>query len=616
MDKGLANRGQQARQRSQQTAVPALASGAGQPAVLAAHVHALQRTAGNRAVASYLRTLATQSPTQNAPGHDEGGPRRASTISPTVLIGARAHPLQQIAKNHAVPALQRAPATARRHAPAQPETPEDYTDLLYGINHLRNAAFVNQGNHEAQLKALGAVEFGEHLTPRHRSMLVNLRTALILAYSSAPGSHQQGLALWTSIEGDFSFAMRRAPEFVDGDIGAVQQDLNDLSEKVIRPAAYYEAHDDTVAHSGLKSPDLVFQQQELDKAEKNFELAQQLAEEVGKLTSQGVAQMVMGKSGPGKEIFELMNLRGTIEEKLEWAKGKGLLAKTATGADLVSKVLGGANAVVTISIEVGKDYAERQAKQALAREAEHLAKQWEAIAKGWEEKLKTLEKVGKVLGVIGIAADVLRTVRAILRHDWGEAVKEAGSAVVDTLGVFGAEGSGALLGGIVVTIHAEIEAIHMAAAFIRWCRDENVRQAAGSFIEACDKVAKSYAFDFVADVDMLLDPSKANLSDIVGKQLTLHSANMKKGLAYIGNQLNSNAATSLGGQPQLIGALGPAAVHAISNPFDTPDDPLTLAQQIRDLFAGANAMARFVRDNYPTGDKKEEKSEGGEAQEE
>jgi hypothetical protein len=49
-----------------------------------------------------------------------------------------------------------------------------------------------------------------------------------------------------------------------------------------------------------------------------------------------------------------------------------------------------------------------------------------------------------------------------------------------------------------------------------------------------------------------------------------------------------------------MSALGPEAAHALSNPLDNPGDPLSVAQLVRDVFAGANLMARYVKEHYPT----------------
>jgi len=572
------------------------------PPLLDAHVHALQQTAGNHADSLLLRR--PTAPFHDAPGQKEERSGPASPPTQPSLLVSQIQALQQTAGNRAVASLVGTPTVARRAASAAKENPNDYVDLLNGIGDITEAS-AHHGS------GLGNVHFGVRLSPRHRDLLQNLRVALILMYSGQPGNRLRALALFEPLETEFGPALRRAEEvgIPVADIAAVRKQLNYLSEQLIRPAAYHEAHDEALAHSDLKSPDLVFQQERLEKAEKEFEAGQQMAEETTKLTGEAVTQIAIGESGMGKDLVELVRLPGSIKEKLDWAKKNGYLAKTATAAELVSKILGGANTVANVSFTVCERYAHAQHALALVQGATQQAERWEKVATGWGEKLRALDRIGRVLGVIGAIADGLKLIRAIIRGDWEEALNEAGSVMVDVMGVLGAADAGPLLGGITIVIKAEIAALSDAAAFIRWCREETVRDAAEAFIVACDQVAKASAFDFVADAELLFDPSHATLSDIAGKQLMLHASYLKKGLSYIGSQLNSSEKNRLGGQPQLVAALGESAVHALSNPLDTPDDPLTLAEQVRDVFAGANAMAQYVRKSYPTGDNEAAKAD-------
>ena len=147
---------------------------------------------------------------------------------------------------------------------------------------------------------------------------------------------------------------------------------------------------------------------------------------------------------------------------------------------------------------------------------------------------------------------------------------------------------------------AEMEAIHLAAEFIRWCQDENVRQAAGSFITTCAAVARNPAQDLVADANALFNPSNAAITDIITNKLTGYTPAMRKGLAAIGAHVQATDARSLGHYGALVEALGPDAKRVLLAPFAFPDDPLSMATQIRDVFAGANAMARYVKEHYPT----------------
>ncbi|MGH2461192.1 MAG: hypothetical protein ACRDIY_20225 [Chloroflexota bacterium] len=499
-----------------------------------------------------------------------------------------------------------------RRKDANREGSEDYKELDEGVYGLWQARVKNYRSAEDTKKAMADVQFGGHLTRSNRGTLEKIRKAILLVYSNKPGSAAAALTLWESVQGDLAIDLRRETEF-GGDAAATQKNLNLISEQIIRPAAAREAHQEAVAHSDLQAPDLVFQQKRLDEAERQLETAEQLVEEIGKLTGQGVGAAILHDAPMGKELFEYLTLPGTIEEKLEWAKGKGLLAKTATAADLVSKISGGVKTIVASGLEVGKAFAERQMASALAKDLEKEAENWKGIAERYEGKLKLLGKIGTVLGLIGVAADVLRGIRAALNGDWEGALKETGGAAMDLLGVLGPADAGPLLGAITITIKAEIEAIHLAADFIRYCKAETVRQAAQDFIEACAGFAKNYAYDFVADVDLLLDPSRANISDLVGKQLATHTAAIGKGVTVIASQVSCTEPGCLGGHPDLVSALGQPALTAL-NGLSIPDDPLSKAQQIRDVFAGANAMANYVQAKYPRGDQAGEKADEGESQ--
>lgn len=507
------------------------------------------------------------------------------------LTGAEILHLQRLAGNTAVNRLiaQRAPAAGRQKR-ATPASPESFADLLQGINQIAVAAARPHG------AGVGDVPFGSHLTRSHHDLLADLRTAVVMAYAAAPGQHQAALNLWTVIQPDLSSAVRVAPEYVEGDVGGIQRDLQWLDDQLIRPAAYREAHDEAVAHSSMKAPDLVFQQQRLEEAETELEQAKGLAEDAAKLASEGASAALLKDADLGKEIFELVSSKGTIQEKLEKAKEMGIVEQTATAVELVGKIAGLKNTIIATTMEYLKGRAERFAEKALEEGAKELAKHWKDVADGYGETVQTLKTVGKVLGMVGVFADAIRTFKAAWDGDWDAVARNLASTEMGLLGTFAAEGSAPLLGGITITIKAEIEAIHLAAEFIRWCAQETVRVAASRFIDACSLVAKNVAYDFVADVDLLLSSGNPEISRMAAQQITVHTAKMTQALHY----LSAQASISEAQWPGLLGTLGGAAQHALSNPIDMPDDALTTAEQMRDIFAGANAMATYVKAHYPT----------------
>jgi hypothetical protein len=86
-------------------------------------------------------------------------------------------------------------------------------------------------------------------------------------------------------------------------------------------------------------------------------------------------------------------------------------------------------------------------------------------------------------------------------------------------------------------------------------------------------------------------------------------------LETLSNQLGDTSASRLGGQPELRDALGSDALRILQDPGKGAGDWQSMAEQIRVVFAGANAMAEYVVDHYPRSDKTEQKANGGEKKE-
>ena len=547
-----------------------------------------------------------------APGFSVSTPddpfERAASHSATAVTAASATPaVDRSLVPHAVVAakhgqdfsasvsVQRAPAVGQP-TPHQAENPNSYVDLLNGINEIVTTA------HDRHGVGLPDVHFGGRLSKHQRELLVDLRTAIQLAYTPPPGSILSGLDLWRSLEGELSAAIGQATELgvPASDAAEIRRDLTWVDQEVMRPAAlaaYGYAHREALASGDLQAPDLVTQQAKLEREEIELEEAKALAEKAGQLTSMGIGEIVLRDAGIGKEIFEIATMPGEIEEKLEEAKKKGLLLQTATAVELVSKIAGAKNTIIKTTFQYLKGAAEKEALKAGSKE---LAEHWKELARGYEEYEHAFKTIGTVIGIVGVAADAIRAFEAALRHDWYEAASRMGRVGTGVLGMLAVEGSGGLLMAITVTAQAEMEAIHLAAEFIRWCQDENVRQAAGSFITTCAAVARNPAQDLVADANALFNPSNAIISDIITNKLTGYAPAMRKGLAAIGAHVQATDPRSLGHYGALVEALGPDAKRVLLAPFAFPDDPLSMATQIRDVFAGANAMARYVKEQYPT----------------
>ena len=397
------------------------------------------------------------------------------------------------------------------HGPQEPKpvskrVGEDFIDFFQGIDDLTTAA--SPQTHGA---GLGTVSFGNHVSDQHLGLLEMLRSALLLVYDASPDAHHQALTVWESIQGDLWASLRQAPNVVQGDIGQlnemISKDLNYISEQLIRPAAYWEAHEQGLERSKLEAPDLVDMQAKLEAEENALEEAEGLSNDAGKLISEGLGAAILGKANLGKEIFEIVRMPGEMGEKLEKAKEMHVISQTATAIDLVAEIAKLKTVIIETTFDVLKGRAESYAAKYLAEGAEELAKHWENLAEGYEKYAQSLKTVGTVFGVVVAAADLLKAFDDALHGDWEAAAGHAAEGGIALLSALGPEGSAPLIGTIVILAKVEIAAIHMAAEFIRWCEDETVRDAARSFIDVCVKVAKWPAQDLIADVEAYFDPS-------------------------------------------------------------------------------------------------------------
>ncbi len=524
------------------------------------------------------------------------------------------------------PIIQRQPASTAdastaQHSPSggskagAKESGDDFIDFLQGIDDLTTAAApATQG------AGLAKVSFGGHISDQHLGQLEMLRSALLLVYDSSPDAHHQALAVWESIQGDLWAGLRQAPRFIQGDItqlnDMIGKDLTYISEQLIRPAAYWEAHQQGLERGKLEAPDLVDMQAKLEAEENALEEAEGLSNDAGKLISEGIGAAILGKANLGKEIFEIVRMPGEMGEKLEKAKEMHVISQVATAIDLVAEIAKLKTVIIETTFDVLKDRAEDLAKEALKEGSEELAKHWEGLAEGYGKYVQSLKTIGTVFGVVVAAADLLKAFDDALHGDWEAAAGHAAEGGIGLLSALGPEGSAPLIGTIVILAKVEIAAIHMAAEFIRWCEDETVRDAARSFIDVCVKVARWPAQDLVADVEAYFDPSNSSIQDLIEKRFNTYQAPMVQGLAAIAAEVECTEPSCLGGHGDLRDALGEKAREAISG-LAFPTDPLSMAQQIADIFGGANAMAKYVHSAYPTDTEKaaresKKKKEGGE----
>ena len=519
-----------------------------------------------------------------------------------------------------------------RKGPSNVENPEDYKDFLEGIQQLLKIVeleFIDKDTavvplnikqiDTTQRAALGAVKFGEHLTSKHRDVLTTLRTALIYARSTdATGSARTALTLWQSVQADLSYAFERAASFVNfttGDVDTLRGRVNHIGKVLIQGGVYSAAHNEALKHTDLETPELVYEEEKVKESLEEFKMAEKLAEKATELTGKSVLNLALEQAGikgdVGSAVWELVRNPHELHTLLEEFKKKGVIGKTATVADMADKILALRNAVVKLKCTVMK----KEAALEVATEPGVIAR-WKTVA-GWAEgKLDVLEKVEKTAGVITIVVSAIKIIDALHDGKYSEAVTEAfntgagyltGVAIKGSTTAGGALGGAAMMGGIVVVVAAEVEAVHGAAALLRYCEKASVREAAGEFVSVCQ--AAWEAKELVADVTLLSDPSMADQRKVIEQKIASYSKDWHRHIKELNEQLEDTRVIRMGGQPKLRAALGMPA-QIVLQTAEVPVSWQTMAEQIRIVFSGATDMAKWAVQNYP----KHDKSEGGEGE--
>ena len=522
------------------------------------------------------------------------------------------------------------------HAPhrggSRIETTADYLDLLNGLNDLvwilrkqgldKTDAVVATNIAETNKKQrdeLLAVQFGGHLTPQHRELVLNVRAAFILARTESPGAPGAALATWRAIQGDLRLAMKRMPRFLvdptdrstihlGNDAAELAGTLGGLGSTLFLGGAYTEAHAKALKDTNLQAPDEVYQENRLKEAAEGFAEVNALMQKALELTGENVLGHVVGEGKFDPElahtIFELVKDPGEIVTKFKAFRKKGLIGKGVMLADIADKTLALRNAAIKVSCEVIKRFAQTAERAAITSGLDELAENWKKVAAWAEGKLAILEKVAKVAVVIALVVSAIKIVDFIRQGKWAEALKEAGTTA---LGLAAAAAGGvtgtAFVGGITVIIAAEIEGISGAAAMIRWCKDENVHGAALSFINVCKTAADIEARDLVADAKLLPETTNREERAVIEGRLAGYLPYWMRHLEALSNLTRDDRPSQLGGQPEVRDALGKAALGILNNPGTWAGTWEAMAEQIRILFAGANSMTRYVVDHYDTHEK-------------
>jgi hypothetical protein len=506
--------------------------------------------------------------------------QRTSQLTPSGVLA-----LQRGAGNQAVAGLlsrqgaRIARLEAGPHVPAH-DTVNNYVALANGLNNL-----VQRWRNPAAIDVTPSAE--TDLLPRHRALLGQLQSAL-KTIKTAPGS---ALSLWEAISPSFYSELRRGgiAGLNSDDLAGPLSQLDYLTHTLFQPGAYYEAKHEAREASDLESPDSAFEKEKVERAEQEFNTALQLLEMTKKL---GSGFPHDAKVAGAMELVEVAALRGGLEEKLEYARKHGI---AVTAADLAGKLLGATKGLVKVSGEIGEKIYEAKRAAAAARGAVAVAKQMEGQAKSFSKMAETAERIGKVGTALTLLGDYIRLVAALADGDYDAAMAAGLDLATDAAPlVFGADLAGPLAVAVVV-VKAELEAFRSAAAFIRYCKDENVRQAAGSFIDVCDRILKGAALDLVADCELLLDPTRQSLHQIAEQQAVKEGQRVAAAFTQLNSHVLSTEPLAIGAYRSVVQSLGQPALAALAMPFP---DPLLAAQQCRDVFHGANAMAAYVRATY------------------
>lgn len=540
-------------------------------------------------------------------------------MSPASLLA-----LQRAAGNRAVTTSVQRKVTAS-------ESPDDYADLLTGIVHLLSVVReetvdktdtvvplnIAETNAKQQSELTG-VHFGSHLSKPHKALLEKVRTAFVQARTQ--GSERSAATLWDSIQPDLQQVMARAPKYVNGDVGAIQQNLSQVGAQLIHGGAYSAAHNDAVKHLNLADASTPLEMERLKETAESFEELNKFAQKAGQLAAEDVVATVLSGGHVDKEtkelahsIYELVTNPGEIGEKLKEFQEQGKISKAVTVAQLADKMLALRNAVYKVSFEVVAKFAGTAEKAAIQAGEHELAENWKSIAEWSEGKLKMLDRVAKVATVISVVISAIKVVDLLRQGKWGEALREAGSTAV-TLAVAEIAGGGgsALVGGIMVMVAAEIQAIHGAADMMRWCEKTNAREAAWSFVNVCTQSANMFAKDLIADAQLLANTTNPTERATIEKNLASYTTYWMRDMQALATQLHDTRASQLGGQPALQAALGMFAVSTLQSPDSWSGSWQHTATQIQIIFAGARAMAEYVAKTHPKVEKAEPKEGEGE----
>ena len=434
-----------------------------------------------------------------------------------------------------------------------------------------------------------------HLLSHHLELLADLQQAL------ATRAHDPAEALraWEMIHPHLWEEVAAAKSAVDNDsVTTVERQLEEADQDFVG-AAYHAA--ERAAEGHLEAPDLEEQKAHLERAEHELLEAEKLWESASKVMASGVDRALDLKET--NEIIELVKLPGTIHHKLEKAREKGVITQVGTVVELVGKVKGGTATLLKLTAKTGQRYCAGLARLAASEGNEALLREIEESAEQWKWLGETAESLGTVASVISLIGDGISMVDSIREGDWGEAAVQAADMAVDAAPlVLGAEVA-APLAGAVILVKAEMQAIHDGAAFIRYCKDEQVREATENYVKGLIDHVHPWAARLAADVEVMLDPTQpGSVQRAAMEKVKEDSRYTWQGVEYVAGTYLEPLARLAGGVYASMGADAYQVFgeEELSMPAETKDgvNALVVLEKVTKIFHGANLMAKYVHEHY------------------
>jgi hypothetical protein len=542
-------------------------------------------------------------------------------------VEAQLHKMTAEARNHGVPAsivdgvedniaiAADAYIHVARKGARQVETDRGYEDLLNGLEALLDVVgreseldgkrFADQDKEEAkQRDALKAITFGPYLADRHKAILEELRHILTLARTKGHG--HEAVAAWGSWVGDVNYVLHRIGELEAVDLTTYAQrenitaSLNKVYQGLILGAAYQESHETQVAKVKVADAAGPKDMERLREAIMGLQHADELTKAAEDLTKKTIFELAKAKSEKAEmleTIVEAVHGGHEISEVIEELKKKHGLDEAVAIADLADKVVSTAHTLEEFTFQYVKAHAESMAKRwaekGAEEGAEELAEHWESVGKWASESAEALKVLGTVALVVSVAVSAVKIVRYLIAGKIKEAVEEAGKAAV-TIGAgmaAGAAGS-AMFAGTAILIEAEINGLEGAAAMIRYCREENLKEAINDYYYAIDEFAGE-AKDFIADLKILGDPAERQQWPKAKSHLDSYASWWGTCLNRLNAQMDTDSKAKIGGQPDYVKELGDATLKILRSgvPATTYEG---IAEQVKTVLAGTHELSVYV----------------------